>query len=48
MMRDGKTSSERIVKQEYADVSLLKGFAEEETHDEFAILDRAGRVQITQ
>ena len=46
MMRDGKTSSERIIKQEYADVSLLKGFAEEETHDEFAILDRAGRVQI--
>ena len=46
MMRDGKTSSERIIKQEFADPSLLKGFVEEETHDEFAILDRAGRVQI--
>ena len=46
MMRDGKTSSERIIKQEYADVSQLKGFSEEDTHDEFAILDRAGRVQI--
>ncbi len=46
MMRDGKTSSERIIKQEFADPTLLKGFVEEETHDEYAILDRAGRVQI--
>ncbi len=45
MMRDGKNSSERIMKEEYHKESL-KGFIEEDTHDEFAILDRAGRVQL--
>ena len=44
-IRDGKTSSEMIVKNSYADqldsISLF-----EEAHDEFAVLDRAGRVQI--
>lgn len=46
MMRDGKTSSERILRSEKK-LETLKGFTEEEdTHDEYVILDRAGRVQI--
>lgn len=46
MMRDGKTSSERILRSEKK-LETLKGFSEEEdTHDEYVILDRAGRVQI--
>ena len=47
-IRDGKTSSERIVKTDYKskleDSSI--DWAEEETQEEFAVLDRAGRVQI--
>lgn len=47
-IRDGKTSSEFIIKQSYADMiseigSLDEGIA---TQDEFVVLDRAGRVQI--
>ncbi len=44
-IRDGKTASEFIVKRDLSDVASL---AEEggETQDEFAVLDRAGRVQI--
>lgn len=47
-IRDGKTSSEFIVKQSYADIlSNISSFGDDEaTQDEFAILDRAGRVQI--
>ncbi len=45
MMRDGKTSIERIMKQEFVK-EQLHGFVEEDTHEEYAILDRAGRVQI--
>ena len=47
-IRDGKISSERIVKQSYPDrLSSIATLAEEEqTQDEFAILDRAGRLQI--
>lgn len=46
MIRDGKTSSERILRSEKKREEL-KGFTEEEdTHDEYVILDRAGRVQI--
>ena len=47
-IRDGKISSERIVKQSYLDrLSSIATLAEEEqTQDEFAILDRAGRLQI--
>ncbi len=45
MMRDGKNSSERIMKEEFHK-EALKGFIEEDTHDEYAILDRAGRVQL--
>ena len=53
MIRDGKTSSERIMKSEKK--AELKGFLDEvedltedskETHDEYVILDRAGRIQI--
>lgn len=44
-IRDGKTSSEMIMKQSYADrLDAIGSF--EEPHDEFAVLDRAGRVQI--
>lgn len=45
-IRDGKISSERLMKESYrlADVGA---FTEEtETQDEFAVLDRAGRLQI--
>lgn len=44
-IRDGKTSSEMIVKQSYADM-LDSISAFEEAHDEYAVLDKAGRVQI--
>ena len=46
-IRDGKISSERILKESHAE--LLTGGVtswEEETQDEFAIIDRAGRVHI--
>lgn len=46
-IRDGKISSERILKESYEDL-LTGGNAgwDEETQEEFAILDRAGRIQI--
>ena len=47
-IRDGKISSERIMRQSYLD--QLQGITalsdDSEIHDEFAILDRAGRLQI--
>ena len=44
-IRDGKTSSEMIVKQSYADqLDSITMF--DDAHEEFAVLDRAGRVQI--
>ena len=44
-IRDGKTSSEMILKQSYADrLDSIGAF--EDPHDEFAVLDKAGRVQI--
>ncbi|PYI55923.1 ABC transporter ATP-binding protein [Paenibacillus flagellatus] len=48
-IRDGKTSSEFIRSKSYADelAELEKGeAAREETHVEYAILDKAGRLQI--
>lgn len=47
-IRDGKTSSERIMKSDYKQrlESLDIDWKEEETQEEFAVLDRAGRVQI--
>ncbi|MCI9337258.1 MAG: ATP-binding cassette domain-containing protein [Lachnospiraceae bacterium] len=44
-IRDGKTSSEMIVKHSYADRLDSIGVFEE-AHDEYAVLDKAGRVQI--
>lgn len=47
-IRDGKTSSERIIKEDYInklkDMSLDWGSIE--TQEEYAVLDRAGRLQI--
>ncbi len=44
-IRDGKTSSEMLAKQSYA--HRLDGLGMfEETHNEYALLDKAGRVQI--
>ncbi len=46
-IRDGKISSERILKETYTDLLSGGGASwEDETQDEFAIIDRAGRVQI--
>ncbi len=47
-IRDGKISSERVLKEAYADrlKEATVNWREEETQDEYAILDRAGRVQI--
>lgn len=49
-IRDGKTSSERILKTHYKDrlKDLSIDWKEVETQEEFAVLDRAGRVQIPQ
>ncbi len=47
-IRDGKISSERVLKEQYSD--RLKetniDWREEDTQDEYAVLDRANRVQI--
>lgn len=47
-IRDGKISSERVLKEAYADRLQESGidWRQEETQDEYAIVDRAGRVQI--
>ncbi len=52
-IRDGKTSSERIMKQSYLEqynhMDSLANTGDgtiEESHDEFAVLDRAGRLQV--
>lgn len=47
-IRDGKTSSERIMKNDYKErmEHLDIDWREEETQEEYAVLDRAGRVQI--
>ena len=46
-IRDGKTSSEFIARRSYDDVGSLGQAGMEEQHqDEYAVLDRAGRVQI--
>ena len=51
-IRDGKIASEQIMRADYArQFADVGSFAEEEnaeaaTHDEYAILDRAGRLQI--
>ena len=47
-IRDGKISSERVMKQSYLDrMQDITAFTEEkEVQDEYVVLDRAGRVQI--
>ena len=47
-IRDGKISSERVLKEQYADRVKDSGisFLEEDTQDEYVVLDRAGRLQI--
>lgn len=43
-IRDGKTASEFVVRRNLADVASLAD--DESTQDEYAVLDRAGRLQI--
>lgn len=47
-IRDGKTSSERIMHSYAKELANVHGFddPEADTHEEFAVLDRAGRLQI--
>lgn len=45
-IRDGKISSERLMKQSYRLADIGSFTEETETQDEFAVLDRAGRLQI--
>ena len=46
-IRDGKISSERILKEHYTNLGNGEiNWMEEETQDEFSIVDRAGRIQI--
>lgn len=47
-IKDGRTSSERILKEKYhMDFQQAKGWLEEEeTQEEYAVLDRAGRLAI--
>ena len=46
-IRDGKISSERILKEHYANLGTGEiNWMEEDTQDEFTIVDRAGRIQI--
>lgn len=49
-IRDGKISSERVLKEGYADRVKESGidWRAEETQDEYAVLDRAHRVQLPQ
>ena len=44
-IRDGKTSSEFIARSAY-DLNAIGSLSDQEEHEEFAVLDRAGRVQI--
>jgi len=47
-IRDGKISSERVLKEKYADRLRESSidWREEDTQDEYAVMDKAGRVQI--
>ena len=47
-IRDGKISSERILREKYADRLRESDidWRAEETQEEYAVLDKAGRVQI--
>lgn len=47
-IRDGKISNERILKEKYADrlKELTVDWRNEDTQEEYAVIDKAGRVQI--
>jgi ABC-type lipoprotein export system ATPase subunit len=49
-IRDGRTSSELIRRRSYseelAELEKETSAAQEETHDEYAVMDRAGRIQV--
>lgn len=47
-IRDGKISSERVLKEEYADRinEISIDWRSEDTQEEYAIMDKAGRIQI--
>ena len=47
-IRDGKISSERILKEKYADrlKELTVDWRNEDTQEDYAVIDKAGRVQI--
>ena len=47
-IRDGKTSSERVLKEGFAERVVESGvdLADVETQDEYSVLDRAGRLQL--
>ncbi|MDE7328037.1 MAG: ATP-binding cassette domain-containing protein [Lachnospiraceae bacterium] len=46
-IRDGKFSSERILKEQYSlEGAAAVNWQEEDTQEEFSIIDRAGRIQI--
>ena len=46
-IRDGKFSSERILKEQYSlEGATAINWQDEETQEEYAIIDRAGRIQI--
>lgn len=46
-IRDGKISSERILKEQYVDIaSNTVDWSAEDTQEEYAIVDRVGRVQL--
>lgn len=47
-IRDGKISSERIMREQYQtiDPDTVVDWLEEETQDEYVVVDRAGRIQL--
>ena len=46
-IRDGKTSSEFIRRQKYSSVlDEMGSFLDQDSHEEFVVMDRAGRVQL--
>jgi ABC-type methionine transport system ATPase subunit len=50
-IRDGKISSERILKEQYFAENVEEGkvnWLNEETQDEYIVIDRSGRIQIPQ
>ena len=49
MISDGKISTEKIMKQEYREKidSLTDAELVEDAHEEFSVLDKAGRVQLS-